>query len=140
MLDKFITEIVREKKGLSPEALEELSQRGNGKSLFNFLVQKEWMTEEELLSALGAKLRVPYWKDLEAQGLDPSLISKVPIAFSKKHKIVPIKVEEGILTVAAVDPLNYEPLDDLLLILGGQEIRTLKASLLHLVLAVRCRP
>jgi len=48
--------------------------------------------------------------ELEAEGVDPSLISRVPIAFSKKHKVVPVKMEAGVLTVAAVDPLNYEAL------------------------------
>jgi general secretion pathway protein E len=136
MLDKFIAEIIQEKKGLPPEALEEFRQKENGKALASLLIQKGWMTEEELLSALGTKLRVPYWKDLEAQGLDPSLVSKVPIAFSKKHKIVPIKVEDGVLTVAAVDPLNYEPLDDLRLILGCGEIRTVLSSEREVIQAI----
>jgi general secretion pathway protein E len=136
MLDKVIAEIIQEKKGLPPEALEEFRQKENGKALATLLIQKGWMTEEELLSALGTKLRVPYWKDLEAQGLDPSLVSKVPIAFSKKHKIVPIKVEDGVLTVAAVDPLNYEPLDDLRLILGCQEIRTVLSSEREVIQAI----
>ncbi len=136
MLDKVIAEIIQEKKGLPPEALEEFRQEENGKALASLLIQKGWMTEEELLSALGTKLRVPYWKDLEAQGLDPSLVSKVPIAFSKKHKIVPIKVEDGVLTVAAVDPLNYEPLDDLRLILGCQEIRIVLSSEREVIQAI----
>ncbi len=136
MLDKIIAEIIQEKKGLAPEALEEFHQKENGKSLASLLIQKGWMTEEELLSALGTKLRVPYWEDLEAQGLDPSLVSKVPIAFSKKHRIVPIKVEDGILTVAAVDPLNYEALDDLRLILGCQEIRTVLSSEREVIRAI----
>jgi general secretion pathway protein E len=128
MLDKVIAELLQEKKGLSPEALEEFRREENGGSLSSLLLQKGWMTEEELFSSLGAKLRVPYWKDLEAQGLDPSLVSRVPIAFSKKHKIVPMKLENGVLTAAAVDPLNYEALDDLRLILGVQEIRTVLSS------------
>ena len=128
MLDKVIAELLQEKRGLSPEALEELRRKENGGSLSSLLLQRGWMTEEELLSGLAAKLRVPYWKDLEAQGLDPSLVSRVPIAFSKKHKIVPMKLENGVLTAAAVDPLNYEALDDLRLILGVQEIRTVLSS------------
>jgi general secretion pathway protein E len=128
MLDKVIAELLQEKRGLSPEALEDFRRKENGGSLSSFLLQKGWMTEEELLSGLAAKLRVPYWKDLEAQGLDPALVSRVPIAFSKKHKIVPMKLENGVLTAAAVDPLNYEALDDLRLILGVQEIRTVLSS------------
>jgi general secretion pathway protein E len=136
MLDQIIAEIVQKKGGLSPEALEEIWKAEKGKPLFNLVIQNGWMTEEELLSALGARLRVPYWKDLEAQGLDPSLVSRVPIPFSKKHKVVPIKMEDGILTVATVNPLNYEALDDLRLILDCQEIRPVLGSEREVVRAI----
>jgi general secretion pathway protein E len=128
MLDKVIAEIIQEKKGLTPEALEEAWQRENGRPLSLWVVQKGWMTEEELLATLGAKLRIPFWKDLEAIDLDPSLISKVPIAFSKKNKMVPIKIENGILTVATGNPMNYEAMDDLRLILGCRETQTVLSS------------
>ncbi len=130
MLDKVIAEIIQEQKGFSPEACAELmqGQKEKGKSLESFLVQKGVMEEEDLLKALAAKLRVPYLKDLEADGVNPFLISKVPIAFSKKHMVVPLKMEDGILTVAAVDPLHYEPLDDLRVILGCRELRVVLSS------------
>jgi len=128
MLDKIIAEIVQEKKGVEAGAVEELRPKQNGKPLSALVIQKGWMTEEELLSALSAKVGVPYWNDLEARGLDPSLISRVPIVFSKKHRIVPVKMDGGILTAAAVDPLNHEPLDDLRLILGCRDIRVVLSS------------
>ena len=128
MLDKIIAEIVQEKRGVEAGAVEELRPKQNGKPLSALVIQKGWMTEEELFSALSARLGVPYWKDLEAQGLDPYLISRVPIVFSKKHKIVPVKLESGILTAAAVDPLHHESLDDLRLILGCRDIRVVLCS------------
>ena len=123
---------------MSPEALGELmqGQREKGKSLGSLLVQKGVMEEEDLLSILAAKLRVPYLKDLEADGVNPSLISKVPIAFSKKHMVVPLKMEEGILTVATVDPLNYEPLDDMRVILGCRELRVVLSSEIEVLRAI----
>ena len=108
--------------------MEELRQKQNGKPLSAGVVQKGWMTEEELLSALGTRLGVPYWPDLDSHGLDPSLVSRVPISFSKKHRIVPVKLEGGTLTAAAVDPLSHEPLDDLRLILGCRDIRVVLSS------------
>jgi len=130
MLEKIIAEIIQEQKGFSPEAYAELiqGQKEKGKSLESFLVQKGVMEEEDLLKALAAKLRVPYLKDLEADGVNSFLISKVPIAFSKKHMVVPLKMEDGILTVATVDPLHYEPLDDLRVILGCRELRVVLSS------------
>jgi general secretion pathway protein E len=103
-------------------------QKEKDKSLESVLVQKGVIEEEDLLRALAAKLHVPYLKNLEADGLNSSLVSKVPIAFSKKHKVVPLKMEEGILTVATLDPLNYEPLDDLRVILGCRELRVVLSS------------
>ncbi len=130
MLDKIIAEIIQEKQGISSEAFEVLwkGQREKGKSLTEFLNQKGWVTEDELLTELSAKLRVPYSKDLEAEGIDPSLVSKVPIAFSKKYRVTPLKIEDGVVTVATLNPLNYEALDDLRLILGCREVRTVLSS------------
>lgn len=130
MLDKIIAEIIQEKQGISPEVFEELwkGQREKGKSLTEFLNQKGWVTEDELLTELSAKLRVPYSKDLEAEGIDPSLVSKVPIAFSKKYRVAPLKIEDGVVTVATLNPLNYEALDDLRLILGCREVRAVLSS------------
>jgi general secretion pathway protein E len=39
-----------------------------------------------------------------------------------------MKMEDGLLTLATADPLNYEPLDDLRLILGCREIRVVLSS------------
>ena len=128
MLDRIIADIVREKRGVEAGAVEELRQKQDGKPLSALVVQKGWMTEEELLSALGGRLGIPYWGDLESHGLDPSLVSQVPISFSKKHKIVPVKMEGSALTAAAVDPLDHDPLDDLRLILGCREIRVVLSS------------
>ena len=128
MLDKIIAEIVQEKKGVEAGAVEELRPKQNGKPLSALVIQKGWMTEEELLSALGARLGIPFWPDLDSHDLDPSLVSRVPISFSKKHRIVPVKMEGSTLTAAAVDPLNHEPLDDLRLILPCRDIRVVLSS------------
>ncbi len=128
MLDKIVAEIIQEKKGISSEAAAGLLNGQKGKSFGTLAVEKGLLTEDELLTSLSKKLRVPYVKNLEEEGLDPSLVSRVPIVFSKKHKVVPMKMVDGILTVATPDPLNYEPLDDLRLIIECQEVRVVLSS------------
>jgi general secretion pathway protein E len=128
MLDRIIAEIVQQKKGLDSAALEETRQKRNGKPLSSWVVQKGWMTEEDLLTELAVRIGVPYWKNLEAKGLESSLVSRVPIAFAKRNGIVPVKLEEEVLTAATSDPLNYEALDDLRLILGCREVRAVLSS------------
>ncbi len=136
MLDKIVAEIIQEKKGISSEAAAGLLNGQKGKSFGTLAVEKGLLTEDELLTSLSKKLRVPYVKNLEEEGLDPSLVSRVPIVFSKKHKVVPMKMEDGILTVATPDPLNYEPLDDLRLIIECQEVRVVLSSEREVVRAI----
>ena len=130
MLLKIIAETIQEKKGVSPETLGELIQGypDPDKSLVHQIAQKGIMEEEDLLRALADKLGIPYVRDLKAEGLDSSLVSKVPIAFTKKYKMVPLRMEDRVLTIAALDPLNFEPLDDIRIILGCREIRLVISS------------
>ena len=127
-LDKIIAEIIQEKGGVASELVVGLSTGSKEKPFGALVVEKGLLSEEDLLTRLSSKLRVPYVRNLEEKGLDPSLVSRVPIAFSKKHKVVPMKMEDGLLTLATADPLNYEPLDDLRLILGCREIRVVLSS------------
>mgnify|MGYP000536629139 CR=1 FL=1 len=119
-MDRILADILKEEKRLSPQTLEEM--QGSG-SLRQALIQKGLMEEEEILLALSRRLGIPFVKDLEGEGFDPSLIPKVPITFCKNYKIVPLKLQDGVLTAAALDPLKLEPLDDLRLILEAKEIR-----------------
>jgi general secretion pathway protein E len=128
MSDRIIAEILQEQKGLNPEAIAALANGQKGKSLRSAVIQKGVISEEDLLSALSAKLHIPCQVNLNAEKLDPSLVARVPIAFSKRHKIVPLKMEGGVLTVATVDPFNHEPLDDLRIFLGCQEVRFVLSS------------
>ena len=119
-MDRILADILKEEKRLSPQTLEEM--QGSG-SLRQALIQKGLMEEEEVLLALSRRLGIPFVKDLEGEGFDPSLIPKVPITFCKNYKIVPLRLQDGVLMAAALDPLNLEPLDDLRLILEAKEIR-----------------
>jgi len=67
MLDKVVAEIIQEKKGLSSEAVAGLLNGKKGKPLGTLAVEKGLPTEEELLTSLNQKLRVPSVKDLEGE-------------------------------------------------------------------------
>lgn len=128
MLDKIIAQILFEKKKISPASLAALPTGQKGKSLSNLLIEKGLIAEEELYESISLKMKVPYVPNLREEKVDPKLISRVPISFSKKNKMIPLKVEDGILTVATSDPLNYEALDDLRFILGCRGVETIFSS------------
>ncbi len=128
MLDQIITEIVQKQKKIPPDEWAALVNGQKGKSLQTLVIQKGIVSEEELLAGVGVRVGVPFIRDLEAEGLDPVLVSRVPIGFSKTHKVVPVKIENGVLTVAVADPLDFEPLDDLRMILGCREVRAILST------------
>jgi general secretion pathway protein E len=93
-------------------------QRERGKPLEEILIQQGFITEEEFLHTLSLYLDIPYLKKIEADNVDPALITKVPISYYKQHRLFPIRFEGHILKVAMSNPLDLQPLDDLGTILG----------------------
>ncbi|MGB9699653.1 MAG: type II secretion system ATPase GspE [Thermodesulfobacteriota bacterium] len=121
---------------MSPESLAALHAGPKGKSLSSLLVEKGVITEEELYESLSLRMKVPYVPNLREEIVDPKLISRVPISFSKKNKIIPLKMENGVLTVATADPFNYEALDDLRVILGCRAVETIFSSEREVIKAI----
>ena len=86
------------------------------------------MTESERLSQYSNELGIPVKKrlldDLHFEGkLD------IPIQYFKRMGLVPLFVEEGILTVAINDPANFQAADDLARRFGFKGIRMVLSPL-----------
>ncbi len=74
-------------------AAAETQRRERGGRLEEILLQQRVLTEEQLLEATAERLGVDFWPRLPARGIDPSLASRVPIGFLKKHGLVPLRFE-----------------------------------------------
>ncbi len=112
--------ILGEKFNLSDEKLEEalLAQREKGGRLGEVLLRLRAARDEEILEALALQFELPWVPQLEASQVDPTLLSKVPIAFARRYRVLPIRQEDGAVVVAMTDPLETVALDDLRLLLG----------------------
>ena len=82
------------------------------KPLGAILVEMGAITEKQLMQALERRFKIPFY-DLSLIDLDPELAQIVSHQTAKKYTIVPIKLENNILTVATADPLDYTALDDI---------------------------
>ena len=71
-----------------------------------------------LLQALAIQFEMPWLPHLEVSQVDHEWIRKVPIHFSRRYRVLPLKVDDGVLAVATTDPLETAALDDLRLLLG----------------------
>jgi len=119
---KSIGEILLKKGCLTKEEWEESlsAQRESKESLDRVLLKLGYVEEDELLEVLSLQLGIPYLREIDERKLDPALISKIPLAFARRHGVIPLKRDNNFLTVATSDPLNLQPLDEIGALLQGE--------------------
>ena len=93
-------------------------QRASGCLLGELLVEKGLISERELLEALSHQLNIPYLDEFDLKEIDPELLSRLPVPFLLRHKVIPARQENTRLLIATVDPVDLAPVDSLGIILG----------------------
>lgn len=81
------------------------------------LVELGALDEDRLTAVLGEHLQVPV-ADLRRQAVDPDAAELVPADFARRHVLLPIRRENGELTVAMADPGNLHLVNDIRLLTG----------------------
>ncbi len=116
----LLGEILEEKFGLSEaKLLEALNlQQAKGGRLGEALLKIRAIEENLLLQALSIQFELPWLPHVEVNQVAHDLIKQVPIHFSRRYRVLPMKVEDDTVVVAITDPLETAPLDDLRLLLG----------------------
>jgi len=122
MSGPYLGEILMEKGLVSEDQLENalIIQRDKGGRLGRILVEMEAISEQDLYTALSRQLEIPFEPDLSEQEIDPELVKGIPIGFAKQNEMVPVSRQNGLVTVATSDPLNFFALSDLKKILGAE--------------------
>ncbi|MBN1227650.1 MAG: type II secretion system ATPase GspE [Deltaproteobacteria bacterium] len=129
MKHRLLGEILKEDGLLSEERLAEALevQREKGGRIGEILLQKGALREEDLLKALGEQYGLALLPGISLDGLDTDFTHHIPIQFLKKYKMVPvISNEDGY--VAVNDPMLFQPLDDVRMILDRADIKTALAT------------
>ena len=109
---------------MTPLTSEQLAQAEEtslqkGIRLEQTLLQQRLISEDDLLQAQAQHLQVLFWKELPESEFDTSLMTKVPLAFARQHKLVPIRSQEAAVLVATSNPRDLQPLDDVSLLLDA---------------------
>lgn len=110
------------KNGLSAEQIEEggrLSEKERlllGEALFRL----GYLSRMTALEAAAVEMGIPFIPALNHQDMEREWAAKVPIAFSKKNELIPLRLEEDKLLVAIAHPENLHALDDLRLLFGRE--------------------
>ncbi|HPT77834.1 MAG TPA: ATPase, T2SS/T4P/T4SS family [Candidatus Atribacteria bacterium] len=90
-------------------------QKEQGGRLGTILVKNNFVDERQLLEVLEFRLGIPFI-DLHNIEISPDMQKLVPYQIAEKYKVVPVKIENGMLYVAMEDPLDFIAIEDLKLV------------------------
>ncbi len=90
------------------------------------LVELGFITEEKFLTSLANQLKIPYL-DMQGVKISQDAIRKVQESVARKHKVIPISIENGSLKLAMTDPLNIFAVDEVT-IQSGMDVVTVLAA------------
>ena len=120
MITKSIVDILLEKKTItSAQALEcKASAEESGKSVEQCLLEKNYVTAEDLAKALAERAGLPLVEKVTDAMADLAILAKIPLKFLRDNTVIPVMVDNQ-LTILTSNPSNFQPLDDINMLLGG---------------------
>ncbi len=125
-------EVLLQTSRLEPEQLAQarIRQQANHARLGDVLVEDGLLSSEEVLAGIGQQLGLEFRPVIDPTEIDEELTQRVPISFAKQHGILPLSCEadKSLLRVATADPHNTEPLDDLRILFGTEDVEAVLSS------------
>ncbi|MCF7900000.1 type II secretion system ATPase GspE [Candidatus Babeliales bacterium] len=120
MLKKSIGQLLIDKGLLTDQVLKNAqSEASKARISFEQYIVESGLVKGEVLAALFAEqLNIPYFETISDNFADAETLSKVPLKFLREHGVMPLK-EKGKLSIATADPTDFQPLDELMLLYGG---------------------
>jgi len=98
---------------VSPEAVEQLLEQQREKSapLSELVIANRMATEIELARALAKECGLGLVETIDAQKVDISVATRLPIGFCKSHRLLVLAESDTTVDVVCGDPLDLEALD-----------------------------
>ena len=107
-------DILVEKRIITPQELEEALKEHQDKKEFlgQTLIRMGLVTERRMLQVLADQQGIAF-VDLKNMEIDAAAIEKIPAKFAWHYKIMPVRLQGNILTIAVSNPFDVWPVDDL---------------------------
>ncbi|MGB8366938.1 MAG: type II secretion system ATPase GspE [Candidatus Babeliales bacterium] len=120
MIKKNLGDILVELGTINTQQLQECQKEieKNGVSLESCLFEKKIITPEALAKAYASYASLPFVEAITEKMADLTLLSKVPLKFLQDNAVIPL-IYNGQITILTANPMDFQPLDELNLILGG---------------------
>lgn len=125
-------------KGLiNVESLERalLDQEQRKNLLGETLIKLGLITADQFYTALSEQLGLEY-VILRDVRIDAATINEIPAKFACHYELMPIKIENNIITVAMANPMDIHTIDDIKLLLK-KEVKTVLAGRMDILDAIK---
>ncbi|MBN1626581.1 MAG: type II secretion system ATPase GspE [Deltaproteobacteria bacterium] len=134
---ELIGQILIDKHGLSPDILAEALeiQKEKGGRIGEILIRQKATTEAELLMALGEQFGMDCITTIPVDDFNIEFTEKVPIQFLKRYGILPVIASKRTF-IAANDPLLFQPIDDLRLLMDMNSAEVILAPRSAIISAI----
>lgn len=111
-LRRKIGEILIEDGLLTSAQLEEALawQKEKGGLIGNILVEKDLVSEESLIAALGKQFKIPYLP-LKSYSINPDMAELLKADFCHQNHLVAFDFDAKKIYVAVADPMNFEAVE-----------------------------
>jgi len=117
------------------QALEFQVQRGHKKLLGEVVVELNFVTEEQVLELLAEGYGVPFLTQPAAIA-DPKVVELLPKEFVEEHKVLPLFLVQGVLTVAVSEPANLYLVEEIQR-LTGHKVQIVAATATEIETSLR---
>lgn len=120
MMNNDIGEILLESNKISADQLSQCRQlmKETGKSLNECILENKFASAYDVAQAFAKLAAVPFIEKITEKMTEPDLLAKIPLRFLRQHIVIPVMVDERI-TIATANPRDFQPIDELNLLLGG---------------------
>ncbi len=105
---------------------EALSVSPPGERLGQTLIRLGMVDELEVAHALASQLGIEV-TDLTGMTPQPAAVDRVPARLAERHQLVPLTLDDGVLTVVMADPADVVAVDDVRVVAAVRGVRRLAA-------------
>jgi len=88
------------------------------KTIRDCLLEKKFVSEDDIAKALAEYMSVEYIEKITDQIVDVTLLSKIHLRFLRENIVIPVIIN-GQIVIITSDPTNFQPVDEINLLLGG---------------------
>ncbi len=107
-----IVDVLEQEGKLTPQQVStiKLENINTGFPTEKIILERNFATEKDIAQARAKILGIPFveLEGLESQGISTEVLNMVPEQVARRYKLIPFKLENDVLSVAMVDPLDIQ--------------------------------